>query len=68
MKQALGWAISLWGLEREVSRLEGGDGDIGSGRGVKANWCHHSGLGKGASPARFPFPAPGISLGMQGCP
>lgn len=39
MKQALGWAISLWGLEREVSRLEGGDGDIGSGRGVKANWC-----------------------------
>lgn len=26
------------------------------------------GLGKGALPARFPFPAPGISLGMQGCP
>lgn len=61
-------AISLSSIERDVSRLEGGDGDTGNIGWFKANWWHHFGALQRSLSGQVPLPSSRNSLGKQGCP
>lgn len=61
-------AISLSSVQRDVSRLEGGDGDTGNIGWFKANWWHHFGALQRSLSGQVPLPSSRNFLGSRAVP